>query len=792
METKCSVQGCGKDRECVVKIDGQKTYFCSAHIPDLNLPKASPPCADKKCYFQASYGYPREKRARSICCKIHKKDGMIRTNKGVCDLPGCMTQPRFGYEERDTIYCDTHKKADMRNLLDKHCEHPSCTKQATHNYPSVKEREGPRFCGEHGDKQKPNAQGEKMVNIKSAHCITPGCPYLASFAKVGSDKKTLCSACAKNAEGEFKDVAHQKCDFVDPKTKIKCTKHVSVSYVKGGIYYKRCGEHNFDKKEDYNKKCPSVEGDPRCTKHPAYAIDGDKTILYCKPHAIKIAKQRNLDPLITVRNIKAFHCQQHGKRCSFSLPGQPARYCKDCKIPGVVSTDKRICIFTKEDGNLCGRRACFDLPGNHKGHFCEEHARIVDENMVNVVDRKCDKPGCGKIPSFGYPPGYEAPQAVGAPHRQELRCKDDKLPGMVDIRHPRCEVCNERAFYRRPNETRAVFCYYCHPPNAVPDTTRCAGFSDHPCEARAAYGPLFKPAIHCEQCAKTCDEHHNPLFCEFEKHHPKCEGAPECPYRPKYAITDDNYPTFCASHAPPMAREIHIEARACAKCNKLSIICVQTNLCASCELGIERPDNRRIHKKKEKSMLNLLIKHNLTPVHDRQLQCDRSLKIRSRPDFLFEYDNCAIILEVDEFQHGRAIRVSDLTDINDFVDEAKIDDEHPPEFVRRCGYTRNKELTRMILIQKSLNKPTIFIRYNPDAFMDNNNVQHAGTHMRLHNAKALELLQCVQHTVEDFRFNSPLYIAYLYYDGQKDGTPDAFEVDYEETKTIKKWEIRIE
>ena len=56
-----------------------------------------------------------------------------------------------------------------------------------------------------------------------------------------------------------------------------------------------------------------------------------------------------------------------------------------------------------------------------------------------------------------------------------------------------------------------------------------------------------------------------------------------------------------------------------------------------------------------------------------------------RPDFLFDYDDYALVLEVDEHQHKE----------------------------RQCEC----EQKRMINIANTLHKSTLFIRYNPEGFI---------------------------------------------------------------------------
>jgi len=97
-----------------------------------------------------------------------------------------------------------------------------------------------------------------------------------------------------------------------------------------------------------------------------------------------------------------------------------------------------------------------------------------------------------------------------------------------------------------------------------------------------------------------------------------------------------------------------------------------------------------------------------------------------RPDILYTLDSHSIIVEVDEHQHN-------------------------------C-YTKLKEHNRMIDIQKNLNRPTIFIRFNPDPFYIGNEkfiIPLEKRFQMLSNTISFSIRRDINFTLD---------ILYLYYD----------------------------
>jgi len=79
-----------------------------------------------------------------------------------------------------------------------------------------------------------------------------------------------------------------------------------------------------------------------------------------------------------------------GKRASFNVQGEPARFCKNCANDNMVNVVSKMCE--------CGKaRPSFNIPGKKATH-CVDCKR---DNMVDVKNKLCE---CGKArPSFNIP-----------------------------------------------------------------------------------------------------------------------------------------------------------------------------------------------------------------------------------------------------------------------------------------------------------------------------------------------------------------------------------------------------
>jgi hypothetical protein len=337
--------------------------------------------------------------------------------------------------------------------------------------------------------------------------------------------------------------------------------------------------------------------------------------------------------------------------------------------------------------------------------FCVTHK---DDDMVDVVSKRCEHLGCPKHPSFGDPGEMIARFCVAH--------KDDD---MIDVVSKRCEHAE--------------------------------------CETHATYGPLFGRAIHCAQ--------HADKVSEFKHRSPKC-ATEGCLMRPTKSVNRTNYPTHCDEHAPPDARDV--EAAICSKCHCATIIDAHTHLCGACMFGAKWGT---VHKFNESRMGDTLAAHAIVPFSaDKVPEEGAAFGVRRRPDFMFRCKHARVVLEVDEVQHARKFMRPST---------------NAPSASRTTGYSCECELTRMIELHSVFREPTIFIRYNPDKYVDSDGKTVGALPVR--DGRCADYLQYILNRANSAPVKPGMYVAYLYYDGARPDNghsprADLFSCDYIESR----------
>ena len=154
----------------------------------------------------------------------------------------------------------------------------------------------------------------------------------------------------------------------------------------------------------------------------------------------------------------------------------------------------------------------------------------------------------------------------------------------------------------------------------------------------------------------------------------------------------------------------------------------KAGVCQSCgEIGRVKG----AHLEKQRFVAEALFKIFNIESYDRQL--DGGICSRRRPDFVIDGVYRKIVVEVDEHQHSRG-----------------------------RSYEPTCEVTRMWEIAQALGSPTIFIRFNPDAYKDSLG--------RRSNPALSERVEALISWIRTLRERDPpigafLSTLYLYYDG---------------------------
>ena len=350
--------------------------------------------------------------------------------------------------------------------------------------------------------------------------------------------------------------------------------------------------------------------------------------------------------------IKRQLCEHRGctRRPSFGAPGtKKARWCKAHRHSGsedVVS--KQHC---EHPG--CKKRPSFST--DKKPRWCATHKPAGAEDVIN---RRCEHPGCTRVnPAFGFP-GID---------KRGRWCKAHGPDGTENVVSPRCEhpECKKQPTFG--TDTKARWCGE-HKPEGARDIIN--KLCEHPgCTTRSAFGGADKKPRWC--AVHRPDDTNNVVSRRCE--HPGCTIL-----NPVFGVPGvDKRGRWCSVHRPSDAKDVanrRCEAPGCE---------VQTTgshvYCASHDT-----ERKRLTRVRENQVANFLRDAGLYwTAWNKQLS--ETACGRYRPDFLFELDTHAVVVEVDEHQHAKP------------------------------GYACDN--ARMMDVFGSYGGvPIVFIRFNPDAF----------------------------------------------------------------------------
>ena len=350
-----------------------------------------------------------------------------------------------------------------------------------------------------------------------------------------------------------------------------------------------------------------------------------------------------------------------------------ALYCSIHKLDGMVNIcEKRKCTH-EENGSICKKRASFNKEGEKKALYCSIHKL---EGMVNVISKRCihEENGirCKTIPTYNIDGGTEG-----------LYCNKHKLEGMVDIKHKTCIheengiICKTRPTFNKEGKKKALYC-------SIHKLEDMVNVTDKKCIHE---GCKTQPSYSKEAETKA-------LYCSLHKldgmvdvKHKTCihEG---CKTRPIYNIDGGTEGLYCNKHKlDGMVDVVNI--------NKICIhegsraIDKYDGYCMHCYMNLfpYKPVSRN-YKTKERSVVEFVTTKfpDFTWVADKHVSGGCS---KRRPDLLLDLGDQIIIVEVDENQH--------------------IDYD--------CS-CENKRI--MELSQDVGHRPIVFIRFNPDNYIDEN------------------------------------------------------------------------
>ena len=362
-------------------------------------------------------------------------------------------------------------------------------------------------------------------------------------------------------------------------------------------------------------------------------------------------------------------CESCDKRASFNDPGKTGgRFCAMHKADGMVNVKCKRCSFVYEGGLPCYIQPIYNVDGELKGKFCVEHK---EDGMVNVTGKRCESDGCGRIAQFN-----KEGEIVGR------FCSQHREPNMIDIKHRRCEFdgCMNQPSYKFEKDTSCRFCST-HKLDGMTNGKHATCIYDG-CKISAGYNTLG---------LKT------PLYCGVHKldgmidvKHPLCAES-GCDKRPIFNVKGSKNGLYCMTH-----KKIGMIDILSPKCksewcdNSIHDKRKYDSYCMRCYIHLfpDKPITRNF-KTKEKAVVDFVLSlyDSLSWVSDKRIQEGCS---RRRPDLLLDLGSHVLVVEIDENQHG--------------------------SYDCSCDNKRLMELSQDIR-----HRPLVFIRFNPDSYINSQN-----------------------------------------------------------------------
>lgn len=349
------------------------------------------------------------------------------------------------------------------------------------------------------------------------------------------------------------------------------------------------------------------------------------------------------------------------KRSVFNLPGKiGGLFCATHKLNDMVNVINKTCLYES-----CRTRPLYNVAGSKTGIYCNVHKL---PGMIDVKNKRCKFDGCSISSAYNFPS-----------EKRGIYCFEHKLAGMENVVSRKCEFvnCNIIAQYNVPGCLGGSFCSIHKLPDMIDIKHKKCKFDG--CQTI----PTYK--YQTDTQPQYCTEHKLPDMIDGK--HNKCLYE-NCNIRPSYNYYDKKELLYCFEHKlPDMVDKKH------ATC--LSEWCTTRpgtryeGYCLFCYINLfpDKPISRN-YKTKEYAVVEFVKKTfpDLSWIADSRISDGCS---RRRPDILLDLGNQIIIVEIDENQHT-------LYDCS-------------------C---ENKRL--MEISQDVGHRPIVFIRFNPDQYIDKN------------------------------------------------------------------------
>ena len=518
------------------------------------------------------------------------------------------------------------------------------------------------------------------------------CGKIASYGFIDEQTPKFCSECSKTKNGKLVNFKHGYCEeIINYKEKLLserlCGSNANFNYPKcspkKGI---RCNDHKLENMICINGKICEDCG----ILQASFVLPKSKK--KSPTHCGECLKKHNIEKIDVVHkkckvcnvNSALFGLSEHSKK----------EYCGDCSKKlnlNVIDLHHKKCINCNE------KQALFNDNGE-KPLFCGD---CKDSNMINIHGLKCEFEGCNVVPSFNYSGIYE-----------KKFCETHKLKDMVNVKDKLCVICNiKRPSFNYDSENIPSYCGDCKSNEMIniyydkcifEDCNEYAWYNYEGevkrkfCKNHALENMILINLRLCEFCNKVpiygyiedkkrirCTDHKDENMIDLV--HGNCIYE-NCLKRAYFNFDKEKNPLYCSEHK--IDGMININHKLCK-----TYLCgtrvsdKYEGYCLYCFINIfpDKPITRN-YKTKEKAVRDFI----LTNFPDLTWNTDKIIKdgcSKKRPDLLLDLGYQVIIIEIDENQH--------------------------------ICYEKSCENKRIMILSQDIgHRPIIFIRFNPDDYIE--------------------------------------------------------------------------
>lgn len=366
-------------------------------------------------------------------------------------------------------------------------------------------------------------------------------------------------------------------------------------------------------------------------------------------------------------------------------------------------------IYCKIEG--CEKRGFYNFIGISKEYYCGIHRQ---DGMVNIISKKCKTIGCNKIPSFNF---------EGLKPKYCVEHKEDAMIATETKNMCIYENCKKRAYYKSLNDTNPIYCFLHKDEGMISSHSKRKPCEFDNCERKPTYNfeglsPRFckehkedeminvnKQKCNFEGCnirrsynfkgfpPKFCFTHKLPDMIDVRN---TCCEYEDCDKQPSYNFEGCDKIKYCYNHKLDGMIDVRNRKNKCK--SDLCQVIIRNNkykdYCVRCFIYLfpDEPVTRN-YKTKERAVVEFVLSEfpieKYTWITDKKIADGCS---RKRPDLLLDLGYQVIIIEVDEDKH--------------------------------IGYDNSCENQRIMeLSQDVSHRPIVFIRFNPDGYIDENGMK---------------------------------------------------------------------